>query len=139
MSSHHHGFIRRRFPFLDPDDVLQDALLRAWEGLSSFRGESDLSSWIWGILWNTAKEHARMKHRREVSNDELCDLTIANIPSAERSMIAQDELRRVMAQIDQLPDAQRRALSVRVLDDEGYGNAERLNLCRARARLRSEL
>lgn len=80
-----------------------------------------------------------MKHRREVSNDELCDLTIANIPSAERSMIAQDELRRVMAQIDQLPDAQRRALSVRVLDDEGYGNAERLNLCRARARLRSEL
>jgi RNA polymerase sigma-70 factor, ECF subfamily len=36
----------------DADDALQDALLRAWRGLSNFRGRSSLRSWLYRITTN---------------------------------------------------------------------------------------
>src|SRR5881392_2672681 len=37
----------------DADDALQDALLRAWRGLSRFEGRSSLRSWLYAIATNT--------------------------------------------------------------------------------------
>jgi RNA polymerase sigma-70 factor (ECF subfamily) len=36
----------------DADDALQDALLRAWRGLSNFQGRSSLRSWLYRIATN---------------------------------------------------------------------------------------
>jgi RNA polymerase sigma-70 factor, ECF subfamily len=36
----------------DADDALQDALLRAWRGLSNFEGRSSLRSWLYRITTN---------------------------------------------------------------------------------------
>jgi RNA polymerase sigma-70 factor, ECF subfamily len=36
----------------DADDALQDALLRAWRGLSNFQGRSSLRSWLYRITTN---------------------------------------------------------------------------------------
>src|SRR5919204_2668364 len=37
----------------DAEDALQDALLRAWRGLSGFDGRSSLRSWLYRIATNT--------------------------------------------------------------------------------------
>jgi RNA polymerase sigma-70 factor (ECF subfamily) len=37
----------------DAEDALQDALLRAWRGLSGFEGRSSLRSWLYRIATNT--------------------------------------------------------------------------------------
>src|ERR687892_1768624 len=37
----------------DAEDALQDAMLRAWRGLSGFEGRSSLRSWLYTIATNT--------------------------------------------------------------------------------------
>src|SRR6266513_5891929 len=37
----------------DAEDALQDALLRAWRGMSRFEGRSSLRSWLYTIATNT--------------------------------------------------------------------------------------
>jgi RNA polymerase sigma-70 factor (ECF subfamily) len=50
----------------DADDALQDALLRAWRGLSGFEGRSSVRSWLYSIATNAALDITRRRSRREL-------------------------------------------------------------------------
>lgn len=50
----------------DADDALQEALLRAWRGLSGFEGRSSVRSWLHAIATNAAIDLARQRSRREL-------------------------------------------------------------------------
>ncbi len=50
----------------DAEDALQDALLRAWRGLSGFEGRSSVRSWLYTIAGHTALDIARHRSRREL-------------------------------------------------------------------------
>lgn len=55
----------------DADDAVQDALLSACRHLDQFRGESQISTWLTAIVFNSAR--MRLRHRRRnvhVSLDE---------------------------------------------------------------------
>jgi RNA polymerase sigma-70 factor (ECF subfamily) len=43
----------------DAQDAAQEALVRAWQGLSRFRGQSAFSTWLYRIVTNTALNHVR--------------------------------------------------------------------------------
>src|SRR4029077_4936780 len=47
-----------------PEDLAQDALLRALKALPRFRGESSLSTWVYRITINTWKNRVRSEKRR---------------------------------------------------------------------------
>ena len=49
------------------EDVAQDALLKAWQALPTFRGESPLRNWILRITHNTAI--STLRKRRDVLQD----------------------------------------------------------------------
>src|SRR5947209_20191102 len=48
----------------DADDALQDTLLRAWRGLSSFQGRSALRSWLYTIATNTCLSQIARRTKR---------------------------------------------------------------------------
>jgi RNA polymerase sigma-70 factor (ECF subfamily) len=48
----------------DAEDLAQDALLRAIRALPSFRGDSQMSTWIYRITVNTWKNRVRSEKRR---------------------------------------------------------------------------
>jgi RNA polymerase sigma-70 factor, ECF subfamily len=50
----------------DAEDAVQDALLRAWRGLSGFEGRSSVRSWLYTIATNTALDVTRHRSRREL-------------------------------------------------------------------------
>jgi RNA polymerase sigma-70 factor, ECF subfamily len=50
----------------DAEDALQEALLRAWRGLSGFEGRSSVRSWLYAIATNAAMDVARRRSRREL-------------------------------------------------------------------------
>ena len=48
------------------DDVLQDAYLKAWRGLASFRGDAAFSTWLYRIVYTTALDQVKATSRRPV-------------------------------------------------------------------------
>ena len=48
----------------DAEDLAQDALLRALKGLQAFRGDSQMSTWVYRVTVNTWKNRVRSEKRR---------------------------------------------------------------------------
>jgi RNA polymerase sigma-70 factor (ECF subfamily) len=53
----------------DAEDALQEALLRAWRGLSRFEGRSSLRSWLYRIATNTSLNAIERRPRRVLPID----------------------------------------------------------------------
>jgi RNA polymerase sigma-70 factor, ECF subfamily len=59
----------------DACDVLQDAFLCAFKSIETFKGDSQLSTWLYRILVNTALMHLRAKrHCAEADGKEIHEL-----------------------------------------------------------------
>ena len=66
-------YVRRRLiPRTDlVDDLVQDIFLAAWTGLSKFREDSSLQSWIFGIARHKVENHYRNRLREvQLPDDE---------------------------------------------------------------------
>ena len=99
--------------------LTQDAFVRAWQKLTSFRGESAFSSWLHRLTVNMVLEHDRRERRRRsrvesVERPESFEAAVAS-PDIELGM----DLERAIATLP------RGARTVLVLHDiEGYRHEE---------------
>src|SRR5262245_49952412 len=100
------------------DDVLQDALCRAYRSLASFRGEASLETWFFRILVRQAHNYRRWRYVREL-------WTGAPLHDPPAPAVAQGDpaLReRIRAALEQLPAAQREVFLL--MHWEGFSVAE---------------
>jgi RNA polymerase sigma factor (sigma-70 family) len=102
------------------EDMLQEAFIRAWQKLDSFRGESRFGTWLHRLSANVALSDRRIRVRRvqrEVPLDEIVERTALG----ERDVFA-DKRMDLEKAIAGLPE---RARSVLILYDvEGYRHKE---------------
>ena len=110
----------------DAQDCLQEAMLRVYRAIGSFKGQSSFSTWVYRITMNTClDELRRKKNRPNTSLDNLLDQGWSpsdggNAP--ERSAI-QTETRQMLAgAIRELPEDMRSAIVLR--DVQGYSYDE---------------
>lgn len=55
---------------MEADDLLQEVFIKAWQNLDKFRGDSQMSTWIYRIAVNTCLYHLRsQKNKRSVDID----------------------------------------------------------------------
>lgn len=134
----------------DAEDVAQDAFVRAFRGLSSFRGDSQFETWLYRIVANAAMSHLRRRRRfGELLLEEADEDRTLELPAPAR--VADEAVERdALAQaLDALPLSLR---SVVVLKDvygfscqeigELVGTTEgavKVRLHRARRRLKDLL
>lgn len=87
----------------DAEDIAQEAAIRMARGLDSYQHDAALTTWLYRLVINTAKDYFRAKNRRaarEVAIDD--DLPVAaHGMTPEEKMQTDDLLRAVNA----LPDA----------------------------------
>jgi RNA polymerase sigma factor (sigma-70 family) len=109
------GFARRALA-ADPagEDLVQDALLAATEGLAGFRGGARLSTWVVGILSHKIIDHLRRRGRwREESFDGAEEPQLLEAPPArnpEQQLARQEALRILEAALAKLPERERLAI-----------------------------
>ncbi len=127
----------------DPDlaaDVAQETFIRAWRGLSRFRGEAAISTWLHRIAVNTALTARRRAARnRGTSLDSIDEVVAEATPEAdpERRGEVIDLRRRLEAALRTLPPGQR--VVVVLKDVEGWTHteiAERLGITESAAKVR---
>jgi RNA polymerase sigma-70 factor (ECF subfamily) len=97
----------------DARDVSQEAFLRAFRAIKSFRGQAKFSSWIYRITLNLCRDWMRRERRRPLTllaeTPEISDAGSAT-PTVEDMAAQRDLGQRVAAVMAQLPDEQRSAI-----------------------------
>jgi RNA polymerase sigma-70 factor (ECF subfamily) len=96
----------------DANDMAQEAFLKAWRGLGSFRGDSAFSTWIYRIAVNTCLNFR--SSRKPAAAEEPSDSLPDHRPSAPERMLGRERERQVRAAIARLPDKQRATLILKV-------------------------
>jgi RNA polymerase sigma-70 factor (ECF subfamily) len=96
----------------EAQDVCQEAFLKAFRGLGSFRGQARFSSWLYQIALNLCRDRMRRKKGKTwVSLDEIGETaTAARGPSVLELVETGDLSRRVVAAMAALPDEQREVI-----------------------------
>jgi RNA polymerase sigma factor (sigma-70 family) len=109
----------------DADDVVQEAILRAFRGFDALRG-SDVKSWLLTIVRNCHLTAVKQQQRRGfVPLPEEHDVhdgqsMIATTPDPESTSIRRDEKRTLDRLMAALPEEQREVLVLREIEELDY-------------------
>ena len=102
------------------DDVVQEALLRAYRSFSSYRG-GDPKSWVLAIVRNCCSSFlAAVARDRSTSTIGLDSIEGSHHDNPEHAALRQSEVDAVRAMIADLPEPFREALVLRELEDLSY-------------------
>ncbi len=108
----------------DADDVVQEAVLRAFRGFDGLRG--DAKAWLLTIVRNCHATAAKQRQRRgfvplpdEQEMEEASALT-ATAPGPEAIAIGEDEGRNLERLLAALPEQHREVLVLREIEDMDY-------------------
>jgi RNA polymerase sigma-70 factor, ECF subfamily len=116
----------------EADDLTQDVFIQVFRKLSTFRGESALSTWLYRLAVNTALMHFRKQAPRQVSLDEGADHDPLAVrrehgKSDDRLSSSLDRIALTRA-LEALPDGYRTIFELHEI--KGYGHREIAKLLR---------
>lgn len=108
----------------DAQDCLQEAMLRVYRAISSFKGQSTFSTWVYRITMNTClDELRRKKNKQSTSLDSLLDTGWSpqdDSSAPEKHAIAREARECLNAAIRELPADMRSAVVLRDIHGLSY-------------------
>ena len=148
----------------DAEDLTQEVFVKVNQALKTFRGESQLSTWIYRIATNVALDKLRSPSFRQTGGKSLSGDSIGeseieimdknpwtgeNTPSIETSVVRKEMNQCIRGVVEKLPESYRTVVVLSEL--EGFRDDEiaeilgvsihtaKIRLHRARARLKKDL
>ncbi len=111
----------------DAADMTQEAFIKAYNSLPSFRGDSKFSVWLYRICSNVCLDFLRSKSRRpqtsltSLNDDDDVQLDIPD-PAAgpEEQLMKKLSMQSVSEGLERLPDKQRQILAMREIGGMSY-------------------
>ncbi len=100
------------------EDVAQEVFIDAYKSISSFRGDSSLSTWLYRLSMNKSLDLIRARKRKKrgsgllsfFGNEEMSRLNVADTKQPHEQL-EEDERRQIlMSAIEKLPDRQKQAI-----------------------------
>jgi RNA polymerase sigma-70 factor (ECF subfamily) len=109
-------------------DVAQEAFLRAYRAMGSFRGDAQFYTWLHRIAVNTAKNHLVAHGRRPPTDDiDVADaeqydsgIRLRDNDTPERELMRQQMEQTVMRAVEALPEELRTAITLREVEGLSY-------------------
>lgn len=142
---------RRMVGERDAEDVTQEAFIAVFKAVPRFRGRSKLSTWVMAVATKVCLMHLRKRGRKEGRTDSLEDTAVEPVTtlSPAQEVSGKEFWERLSAAIDDLPEVQRAAITLRSFEEMSYEEIARsldadieqvrATLFRARQRLIREL
>jgi RNA polymerase sigma-70 factor (ECF subfamily) len=122
----------------DAEDVVQDAMLKAWRSYGRFEGRAAFSTWLHRICVNAALDRLRSRHpEREAAlatagteaSEERRPVEVT-APETPEALVGGAQLgRRVHRVLGALSPVHREALALRELDGESYESIAQIVKC----------
>jgi len=128
----------------EAQDCVQEALLRAFSALASFRGEAAFSTWLYRVAVNVANDAARRRSREPLAASDLADSESADTPDLSRvgrptdagsdnpqdALVEAQRRQLILQAIHSLPAQQRVAIVLHDLQGLSYEDIARITRCR---------
>jgi len=117
-------------------DVAQEAFVRAYRAIGSFRGDAQFYTWIYRIAINTAKNWLVSQGRRPPTEDVAVEDAVQfdgatrlhESATPERELMREEIERTVFATVEALPEELKTAITLREVDGLSYEEiAEAMN------------
>ena len=99
------------------EDVVQEAVLRAWDNLHTFRGEGPVRNWLLRITHNVAVSELRRSREQPWDPQRLPEQPVAG---PELRLVAASELEEVRLALGALDELSRSILALRVSEELSY-------------------
>lgn len=108
-------------------DVSQETFLKVYKSISSFKGDSEFSTWLYRIAKNTALDFVRRRKQTSVSIDssgeenEGFDIPDESTYASPEKSVLQNERKRILySALEKLSDEHREIIILRDLNDYSY-------------------
>jgi RNA polymerase sigma-70 factor (ECF subfamily) len=100
------------------EDAVQETMIKAWQSLARFRGDSSVRSWILRIAHNTSISMLRKRRERVMAPEELPEQAGGIDPA--RSSVAMEDLRSVRSALESLDELSRSVVILREVEGMSY-------------------
>ena len=108
----------------DAQDCLQEAMIRIYRAMGSFKGQSSFATWAYRITMNSClDELRRRKNRQATSLDALLDVGFSpadEVNTPERYSLAEEKKRALERAIAELPEDMKAAVVLRDVQGLSY-------------------
>ncbi len=110
----------------DAADCLQEAMLKAWRAIGSYRGECAFSSWLYRIAATVCLDFLRRQKRlpQTESADEMAEedgfAPVDESPAPDEALLKAESAKQIREGIDTLPAEMRTVLILYALEGLGY-------------------
>ncbi|MBE6008275.1 MAG: sigma-70 family RNA polymerase sigma factor [Lachnospiraceae bacterium] len=138
----------------DAKDVSQNVLIKIYNNISRFKGDSLFSTWIYRITVNTCIDEMRKNKRKtEISMDDedtgLSRIIQDTAASPEQSIVEKEGYNSIINAINELPEEYKTVITLRDIEGFSYQDIAEITECslgtvksrisRARAKLKELL
>ena len=110
----------------DADDVLQNALMKAWSSLATFKGDSKIITWLTRIAINEALDFTRRQKSHATLSADDANLGLASRLIADKYFDGDETEAQLQEAIATLPDVQRTVFQLRYYDEMKYSEISRV-------------
>jgi len=105
----------------DAEDILQEALVTAYQAIHKFRGESGIYTWLYRIVVNKCRDHLRSRRsKKEESLEPFSPIISDNRISLEKNLELSDDAGYLISKINSLNKKYKQILIMRYYDELSY-------------------
>ena len=104
----------------DSDDALQNTFIKIWKGRENFKGESQLSTWIYRIATNEALTLVRQKQKRQTTSIHPIEYELSKNLESDNYFTGDVIQLKLQQAILTLPEKQRLVFNMRYYDETPY-------------------
>jgi RNA polymerase sigma-70 factor (ECF subfamily) len=104
----------------DANDVLQNLFIKVWKGLSLFRQESELYTWLYRIATNESLSFLEQKKKRTSLSIDAEGVDLSESIKADKYFDAQKLEWKLQLAIQRLPEKQRIVFNLRYYEEMPY-------------------
>ncbi len=114
------------FTHEDADDLLQEVYIKVFRGISSFKGDSSLTTWVYRIAYNETINFLKSKSWQNKLNDVSLD-TVEWQKSTNGASLDANKLEKIIQKaIAELPDKQRAVFTMRYYNEVPFKEMEQI-------------
>lgn len=118
------------------EEIAQEAFIKAYQKLSSFKGNSSFSTWLYTIVYRTAIYHLRQAKPHHSIDHQVMEMK-SNKLSASDTLVKAEEKEIVRRAVDQLPKLESLIISLFYMDDKDVAEIATItNLSKANVKVK---